>query len=337
VVLVRSAENASQVQPKVMRNVVLGLLVGLLLGVGLAFSRDALDTRVRSSDEIAERLGLQLKARIAAPPARLQRAQRLLMLAEPDSPNSEDYRILRTNLELMDLNPGSRVGGPARRDSPDSGQVLMITSAVREEGKSTTAANLAVALSRSGWRVVLLDLDLRRSILHRFFAMRLSPGASDVILGRVTLEQALTQIPVIPPDRNPDIASGRNGSTSYAGLLQFMPAGRPPPNPGECVGSSGVGTLIAELRRRADLVVIDTPPLLAVGDAMTLSAHVDKLLLITRLDIVRHRMLNELRRILRASKAEPIGFVITGPEREEDNDTAGYQGDSRLLKKERVT
>jgi succinoglycan biosynthesis transport protein ExoP len=335
VVLVRPAENASQVQPKILRNGVLALVVGLLLGVGLAFARDALDTRVRSAYEIAERLGLQLKARIAAPPPHLQRANRLLMLTEPDSPSAEDYRILRTNLELVDLNPAARVG-PARRDRSHSGQVLMLTSGVREEGKSTTAANLAVALSRSDWRVVLLDLDLRRSTLHRFFGMKPSPGASDVISGRATLDQALTEIPVIPHDRDAAGASSRNGSMRDAGVLQFLPAGDPPPNAGEFVSSSGVGSLIAELRHRADIVLIDTPPLLAVGDAMTLSVHADMVLLITRLDVVRHRMLNELRRTLQASKAEPIGFVLAGSEREQGEEDDGYHVDYRRLTKEYV-
>ena len=155
--VVRSGGKAVQVQPRPVRNGVLGLALGLLFGVGLAFLWETLDTRVRSAEEIAERLGLPLLARIPAPPRRLRNENRLVMLADPAGIHAEAFRMLRTNLEFANLERGART--------------IMVTSAVETEGKSTTIANLAVALARAGKRVALVDLDLRRPFLARLFAL----------------------------------------------------------------------------------------------------------------------------------------------------------------------
>ncbi len=188
--VVQRASEAVKTQPKTTRNAILGVVLGLVLGLGLAFLRESLDTRVRSAEEIGERLGrIPLLARVAAPPKRFAGKNRLAMVDEPYGPQAEAFRILRTNLDFACLGREIRS--------------VMITSAVEQEGKSTTIANLAVALARTGKRVVLVDLDLRRPFLHRFFGLE-GAGVTQVALGHATLEAALVPIalaePVAPAD-----------------------------------------------------------------------------------------------------------------------------------------
>ena len=178
--VVRRADDATQVSPHPVRNGVLGVALGIVLGLGLAFLFEALDTRIRTAVEVAGRLGLPLLARIPAPRKKLQRADNLVMVAEPSSVSAEAFRMLRTNLEFAMLDSDVRV--------------LLVTSAVEAEGKSTTAANLAVALARAGRRVVLADLDLRRAYAHRFFRLFREPGITNVALGGVSLDEALVTI-----------------------------------------------------------------------------------------------------------------------------------------------
>src|SRR5581483_8799602 len=118
-----------------------------------------------------------------------------------------------------------------------------------------------------------------------------------------------------------------NGSAPPEGSITLIASGTPPPDPGEFVASRALEGVLAELAKRADIVLIDAPPLLRVGDALSLSANADALVVITKIDVVRKRMLSELRRILDASRAEAIGFVITGADDEDGrHETYGYYG-----------
>ncbi len=180
--VVKEADGASQTQPRTKRNAILGLMLGLVLGLGLAFLRESLDTRVRSAEEIAERLGgLPLLARVPEPDKKLRAERRLVMLRNSSGTQAETFRMLRTNLEFATLGRDVRT--------------IMITSAVEQEGKSTTIANLAIALARAGKRVVLVDLDLRRPFLDKFFDLG-GPGVTQVALGHATLERALVPLAV---------------------------------------------------------------------------------------------------------------------------------------------
>lgn len=288
-----------QTQPKTSRNAILGLVLGVLLGGGLAILLESLDTRVRSTDEIDHILnGSPLLARVATPPKRLRDAQQLVMVAEPNGLEAEAFRMLRMNLDFVRLERNVRT--------------LMITSAVEREGKSTTIANLAVALARSGSRVVLVDLDLRRPLLADLFGLD-GPGVSEVALGRATLEEALASIVLTDDhDRAAELNGNGSGDIAIKGVLEVLPSGPIPPNPGEFVGTQALASILVALRERADIVLIDAPPVLHVGDAIALSTQVDGIIVAVRLQLVRRNMLHELARQLATAPTPVLGVVATG-------------------------
>jgi Mrp family chromosome partitioning ATPase len=301
--LVREAQGASQVQPRPTRNAILGLMLGVVLGLGLAFLREALDTKVRTSDEVARRLGLPILARIPAPPRQLRSTNRLAMLADPDGTSAEPFRMLRTNVEFANLDAHAKT--------------IMVTSAVPEEGKSTTVANLAVSFARSGKRAILVDLDLRRPYQHRFFPLGRRAGLTDVALRHVSIDDALAPYPLSDgPSWSMRNRAG-NGTVTIAGTLQVIGTGPLPPNPGEFLGSHVVDEILSELAGRADLVLIDTAPLLSVGDALALSAKVDAMLVVARMDRLRRPVVRELQRTLSASPARPLGLIVTAADADE--------------------
>ena len=137
---------------------------------------------MRTVGDIEEHLGLPLLGRLYEPERGLRSRDELAMIVTPDAPESEAFQLLATNIEFANLDRGAKS--------------LMIASANPSEGKSTTIANLAVTFARSGKRVVLVDLDLRRPFAHRFFGLSVTPGITDVTLGRGWLEEALVRIPL---------------------------------------------------------------------------------------------------------------------------------------------
>ena len=324
--VIRGADSAARIAPRPFRNGIFGLALGLVLGLGLAFLREALDTRIRTADELIHRLHLPLLARLPAPSRRLRKHNDLAMVCEPAGRQAEPFRMLRTNLEF------------ARFDR--SLRTLLVTSAVEKEGKSTTAANLAVALARAGHRIILLDLDLRRPHVERFFDLEGKPGVTEVVLGKRTLDEALVNQPFLvkePPHgllrKHPRVLAHAFGDSNGSrppgmeGRLDILPCGALPPEPGEFVGSDALRRLLDELASRADLVIIDSPPLLNVGDAMTISGLVDGLLLVCRANVIRRPMLLELQRLLRATPSTAIGFVLTDAEEEDAYSYAYGYGD----------
>jgi Mrp family chromosome partitioning ATPase len=310
--IIQASQPAVQIAPRTSRNALLGLFIGVVLGVGLAFLRETLDTRVRSAQEISDRLNLPLLGRVPEPPKHLRIADKLSMLEEPSGLHAEAFRVLRTNIEFSVLDSSVRS--------------VMITSAVEQEGKSTTIANLAVALARGGQSVALVDLDLRRPYVDKFFDLGDRPGITQVALGRATLDEALVHVPISSMKPSPQLrprydvssSSHSNGNgNGVDGKLWVIGSGPIPPDPGEFVASHALTLVLLQLQEIAEVILIDAPPLLRVGDAMVLSAKVDALLLATRMEKVRRPMLADIHRIVETSPARVLGFVVTGAEAEE--------------------
>jgi Mrp family chromosome partitioning ATPase len=302
--LLRGAGDAAKVRPRPARDTVIAVAFGLMIGLALAFLAEALDRRVRNEHELDEVLQLPLLSRIPKPSRQLQKTNDLIMLEAPASAHAETYRKLRTSLQFV--NP------------EESARTIMVTSAVSQEGKSTTIANLAVALARANRRVVLVDLDLRAPILSRLFDVPGRPGITDVAVNRATLTQAIRPIPLAPVvsprtnGRHP--ATAQNGATEVDGLLHLLPAGTIPPSADEMLQNPRLLGLLDELATQFDVVLIDAPPLLAFGDAMTLSTKVDAIFAITRLGKLERSILHEFARQLQTLTAKVFGYVITGVE-----------------------
>jgi Mrp family chromosome partitioning ATPase/capsular polysaccharide biosynthesis protein len=294
--LVSPAKGATQVAPRPVRSVILGLGVALVLGIGLAFLWEALDRRVASAEEIRERLGLPLLGRVPAPTRKpLREESNLPVLLEPNSVRGEAFRTLRAAVELADLEIRSRT--------------IMVTSAVEGSEKSMTVANLGVAFARAGRRVVLVDLNLRNPRLDRFFGLEGRPGLADVALQGARLEEALA--PIETNERDPNRAT-ENRSGWGEGVLEVLPSGQILPSAAEIFDSRIFSDVLDQLSIRADLVLIDAPPLLAAGEAVTLSAKVEALLIVVSLEILRPT-LTEVHRLLETCRARKLGFVLAGP------------------------
>jgi Mrp family chromosome partitioning ATPase len=243
------------------------------------------------------------------------------MLTDPNSGQAEAFRVLRTNLEFANLERNART--------------IMLTSAVESEGKSTTAVNLALALARRGRQVVLLDLDLRRPSIARFFGLSEQPGVTEVALGHALLHEALHPIAIQSVDGAGATNGGGRGLAAQ-GVLKVLTAGPTPPDPGEFVETSVLGEVLEVLADRFDIVLVDAPPLLHVNDALALSAKVDGLMLIARLSSLRRPMLAEIDRVLTACPSAKLGLVVTGAEADEHYGYGAYRYSGYRLNRRRA-
>lgn len=299
--VIQPATGAAQVQPLTTRNVIFGVFLGLLLGVGLAFAFDRMDTRLRSPSDIDEALGIPQLGRISRPPGSRRPDTDLVMLAEGDSLYAEEIRQLRPSVQFASI----------VRDS----KVIMVASAVQGEGKSTTSANLAVSCVQAGRRVALVDLDLRRPTLQLLFHEANAVGISDLVLETALLDEALVRVRVASPLSGNHETNGRLYAEPVA-HLDVLLTGPLPPNPGDFVQSERVARVIEALSSQYDVVLIDTPPLLAFGDALAASAYADAVVLVSRLGIARRPMMRDLTRMLATMSAPVLGYILTGAERE---------------------
>jgi polysaccharide biosynthesis transport protein len=302
--VVREAGVAEKVSPRPLRDLLLGIALGLALGLAVVLLAEAIDTRVRAPEEVAQGLELPLLGTVPPPSRRLRREPGVALIDEPHSSHAEAFRILRTSVEFANLDAGART--------------LMITSSVEGEGKSTTAANLAVAFAHAGRHVVIVDLDLRRPMIDELFGLPHGPGLGDVALGSVQLGDALREVPIRARSRIS--IAGKND-----GRIEVLSAGTSPPDPGAFVTSKGVERALQKVAEHAELVLIDAPPLLQVGDALALTAKVDAVLVVARVRLVRRQMLREVTRILRASPAATLGVVVTGVNTSVTYGYAGYR------------
>jgi len=237
--LVQHAEvPQTPVSPNIPLNIALGALVGIALGVGLAVLRETLDNRIRNERDVELITDVPILGGIVFDAKARERP--LIVHDDPRSPRAESFRTLRTNLQFLDVGRENRS--------------FVITSSIQSEGKSTTAANLAIALADTGARVLLVDADLRRPKVHEYLGLEGAVGLTDLLIGRAEPED------VIQPWGKGD--------------LFVLPAGKIPPNPSELLGSDALVKLIDEFNRAFDVVLFDAAPLLPVTDAAILARTV---------------------------------------------------------------
>ncbi len=260
----------SPIKPKKKMNILLGIIMGLGLGIGVTFVLEYFDNSVRSVDDIIK-VGMPILGSI--PIIKLEEttrrfnkngkhhstdhqnaheaktiAGRLITHFAPKSPISEAYRSLRTSIQY------------AKADT--TLQTIVVTSPGPQEGKSTTVANLAITIAQMGTRTLLVDTDLRRPVLHSIFNLSRSKGISNYLVGKMELDEVVFKTEI--------------------DNLYLMPCGTLPPNPSELLGSRAMKHCIAELKKRFDVILFDSPPIMAVTDAAVLSSEVDGVILVIK-------------------------------------------------------
>jgi polysaccharide biosynthesis transport protein len=267
---------AVPVSPRKKVNVALGLMVGLALGVGGAVLRESLDTTVKTHEDIAALVEAPTLGRIAYDSNAPRRP--LIIQEDPHSQRAEAFRQLRTNLQFVDIDKAPRS--------------IVVTSSVPSEGKSTSCANLAISLAQAGLKVILVEADLRRPQISDYMGIESSVGLTSVLIGRVDLSDAIQP-------------------WGGDGLLFVLPCGPIPPNPAELLGSQGMADLLRRLEASADIVLIDTPPLLPVTDAAVLAALADGAMLVVRSGKTRREQVKAAAAALSAVGARVLGVVLT--------------------------
>ncbi len=232
------------VAPQPLRNLGLAVVLGLLLGAGIAVLRETLDSSVKNQRELEDLTGAPVIGSIPFDDDAGKTP--LISQIDPYAPRAEAFRVLRTNLQFID---------------PDGvKKAFVLSSALPGEGKSTTACNLALALAEGGQRVVLVEADLRRPRVAQYLGVVGDVGLTTALVGRVSLDDAI--------------------QTTGDVNLDVLASGKTPPNPAELLQSRAMSAVIAELRERYDVVLIDAPPLLPVTDAALISAAADGAILV---------------------------------------------------------
>ena len=295
--VISAGDGASQIAPLPRRNAILGAMLGLILGIGGAFALNAFDRRIRHADEVEQELQIPLLAKLPTP----HRRDAATILERAPDETTEAVGRLRASFDFANQNFGAKT--------------VMITSAGPREGKSTTIANLAIALARTGRHVVLVDLDLRRPMLSRLLHLPDGPGITDFAARDTELVDVLQPVGVTPLRAR--VASIGSTAETGQGRLEVITSGRTRVEPTAFVESTGLTDALHALRGYAEIVLIDAPPILATGDAMALTGKVDAILAITRLGTLTRPTLQELARVFRRSPAPVLGLVATGAEIDE--------------------
>lgn len=270
--------------PHTVRNLALGALLGLALGVGYARIREWLDRRIRSADGVETTTGLSVVGTIPASPLPIESQADLITAATQGTATSEAFRVLRTNLQYMQVD--------------DPPRCIVITSSLPGDGKSYVAANLAMAMAQTGQPTILVDADLRRPRIAKMFDLLGDAGLSDVIARRGAVADVVQTIAEIPD-------------------LKVLTSGPTPPNPSELLGSERMHQLLDELKEDA-IVVIDSPPLLPVTDAAVLAHHTDGALVVAYTGKTTYDALDKALDLLGKANGHALGVVMnrvpqTGP------------------------
>jgi tyrosine-protein kinase Etk/Wzc len=285
------------------RKLALGLIFGLLFGVGAAIVIDGMNTSIRRRDDLERILqvpGLavipkfipsQAPGKMARLPGgksrngsngkgRTQRAEGLVTVHDARSSSAEAYRTLRTNLIFS--------------QAVQTLRTLVVTSPAPSEGKTTTAANLAVSFAQQGMRVLIVDCDLRRSRLHKMFGVPREPGVTELVLGQIDQDTAVRE-------------------TTVTGLY-VLPSGQLPPNPSELLGGERMKKTLASLSEAFDLIVLDTPPLLAASDAAILATIADGVVIVVRAGVTEADAGQQAMAQLQSVGARVVGAVLNDPD-----------------------
>jgi capsular exopolysaccharide synthesis family protein len=291
-VIVRVVESAalpvSPVSPEPLTNGILGTLLGLLAGVTAALIRNVADNSVKSVDVLAEVVDAPVLGSVGLVSDGATRP--LIVHDQAGSPRAEACRQIRTNLQFVNV------------DQPP--RVVVFTSSLPREGKTTTACNVAITLAQAGLKVVLVDADLRRPTIAEYLGLEGAVGLTSVLIDSATLDQALQPW-------------GSDGMTVLA-------SGPIPPNPSELLASQHMTDVLGELAGRCDMVLVDTPPLLPVTDAAVLASRCDGALLVIRHGKTTKNQVRAAGAALRAVSARLLGTVLTMTPRTRSGRSYGY-------------
>lgn len=261
------------VSPQPDRNIGIGVLLGLLLGLGAAVLRELLDVTVKEPEDVSEATGLAVMGDIAFDPAT---AKQPLGALDPHAMRAEAFRVLRTNMRYVDVDHDNRI--------------FTVTSALPQEGKTTTATNLAIVMAQAGQRVLLLEADLRRPRIHVHSGAEPTVGLTTVLVGEVSLDEAVQDCGV------PGLAVLTSGSL--------------PPNPSELLQSHAMTDVLERARKSYDVVIVDAPPLLPVTDAALLAVQSDGALLVIQHGKTTKGQLRQAMARLTAVGGRPLGAVL---------------------------
>ena len=270
------------VRPRKRMNILLSMIMGSMLGVGLAFFFEYLDNTIKGPEDIDKVLGIPFLGPIpSATRGGSDRSIDLVVLSAPKSSHSEAYRAIRAGLLL------SMADHPPKK--------ILITSPGILEGKTTTAANLAVAMAQAGNSTLLIDADLRKPRLHRLFDQDNSKGLSTLLVGESTFEVTLrqTQVP----------------------LLSILSSGPIPPNPAELLGSQKMRDVLSEASKRFDRIILDTPPVGPVSDALSLATMCDGVVFIIRESQTSKELAAISKKRLADANAKFLGVVLNDVKR----------------------
>ena len=315
-IIAQSAQPSSApARPDVRVNTAIGLLVGLLDGLFLAILLEQVDTRVRTEEELSKLVDWPVLATVWRPDAAKDKkaSQEDLINPKAHSANIESYRILRTNL------------GFALLDKPL--HTIMVTSAVPEEGKTTTATNLAIFMAKAGKKTLLVDADLRRpSVGKKLHIAQDRMGLSNAILACAKSQSASTGSLWKSSTPFPAADIALNSFMHPVGFpnLQVMPAGPLPPNPPELLDSKAMESLqVALANTGAEVIIFDAPPILGLSDATILAPKVDGILLVVDIERANKKQIEHMKTLLAQSGGKVLGCVVN-KQRRKRKDTSYY-------------
>ena len=268
-VVEKAKKPGAPVKPKKLMNVLLGLVVGLFGGVGLAFFFEYLDNTIKSPEEIESKLGLPVLGIVPVMESTEENIEEIIM-KDPQNVISESYKTLRTAIMLSSANR------PPKN--------ILITSMGPEEGKTVTSVNLSLTIARSGYSVLLIDGDLRKPRIHSIFGLNNLSGLSTFLAGATNDIETVFKQP--------------------ATNLTVIPSGPPPPNPSELLGSGRMNELMGILNDKFDVIIWDSPPLMSVTDSLILSKILDGTIIVTRAGKTTYEV---VRRGIRTMKGRRTG------------------------------